>query len=121
MVFKWLETRKWAFLPNRKGSQPFGLDTDIMVWRELIGGVPVDGGRFTIPNPKKGFPDIAGVAMGGRLFAIELKLPGETAKPHQEEWLTWLTGFGVKAAVAHSLDDVALFFQELRNEIHGVA
>ncbi len=77
-----------------------------MAWRELIGGVPIGGGRFVIPNPKKGFPDIAGLFANGRHFAIEIKSKSGKVEPHQQKWLDDLASFGSFVLVARSLDEV---------------
>lgn len=46
----------------------------------------------------KGFPDLL-MVRGDRLLVAELKVPGNTTSPEQDEWLTRFRGAGVPAFV----------------------
>ena len=76
-------------------------------WRQPLGGIRMGSGKHR-KNPMSGFPDIAGVFPSGRMFAIEVKAPGEKPKPHQQEWLDKLGKSGVLVVVAKSIDDVLI-------------
>lgn len=81
---------------------------DLLVIRMHMGPV-LNCGRKT-PNPNKGFPDIFGVLPGrlGRMFAIEVKAPGEKLEPKQAEWRDKLVGVGVQYIVARSMRDAVV-------------
>lgn len=92
------------------------LDTiGVLWWRCNLGGVRRSGKGWT-PNPMKGFPDLAGLteAGQGRLFAIEVKRPGEVPEPHQADWHRKLAARGALVIVASSVSEV-------RNALEGAS
>jgi len=57
-----------------------------------------------------GYPDIEifwrGEFENTKLVCLEIKIPGEKAKPHQEEIHMWLRVLGHQVYVVHSIDEV---------------
>ena len=53
----------------------------------------------------RGMPDVLAVK-GGKLYAVEVKKPGGKTSGVQDDFLSRLRHFGVKAIVATSLADV---------------
>ena len=85
----------------------------VFAWRmETSGSVrPRQGGGFFMVRNRygRGKPDIAG-CKEGHGFVIEVKKPGEKAKPHQAEWMAdYEARGGGKATVAHSVDEALNF------------
>lgn len=78
----------------------------LLHWRVPLGGIKMGSGRHR-KNPMKGFPDIAGLTPGGRLFVIEVKREkGGILSDAQQVWLDNLRDAGAKVIVATSLEDV---------------
>jgi len=61
-----------------------------------------------MPNPLRGFPDLAGTvpSTAGRFFAIEVKSRRNGLRPKQRQWRADLINQGVVYILARSLDDV---------------
>ncbi len=76
----------------------------VLHWRQYTQGVQRKG--FKTKNPMAGFPDIAGVAKNGRLFAAEIKGPGDTMSDRQTFWIANLAANNAIAVVIKSFDDV---------------
>ncbi len=77
-------------------------------WRQNMGGVvyTLPNGEFRMrKNPMKGFPDIGGITKTGRLFAIEVKIPGNTTSPEQDMWISRLRESNALVYVLYTLDE----------------
>lgn len=59
-----------------------------------------------------GFPDIVG-AYRGRPIAIEVKMPGQKAKPHQTRMLGLLKEAGYFVSVCHSIYEAEAFLESI--------
>jgi ERCC4-related helicase len=57
-------------------------------------------------NPMAGFPDIAGLLSGGRLFAIEVKAKDGITSEAQDKWIAKLKAGGALVLVAKSVSEV---------------
>lgn len=62
--------------------------------------------RQAVKLADKGTADIVGMFKGGRMFAFEVKRPGEKARDDQKEFLARIEKGGGLAAVVTGLDDV---------------
>ena len=62
-------------------------------------------GDRTVSVGQRGEPDIQGMLLGGRAFAIEVKRPGEDLQPHQLAVIQRLNAAGALAGVAHSVEE----------------
>jgi hypothetical protein len=69
------------------------------------------------PYRVKGVSDILGVLRGGRMLAIEVKVPGKYPTPEQRAFINAVNVMGGLAFVARSLDDV---ISELEKGTRGV-
>jgi hypothetical protein len=86
----------------------------VKVWRCNTGAKK--GGRLKfglrdLDNQVKGTPDLIGIA-DGRPLAIEVKLPGEKAKPHQDAWLADWRAHGGIGLVVHSVSEAVTKAQD---------
>ena len=57
------------------------------------------------PYQQAGVPDIVG-CLGGKFFAIEVKVPGNKPTPLQEKVMQDIENAGGAVSVAYSVDDV---------------
>lgn len=65
------------------------------------------------PFGRKGEPDIMG-SYGGRMFVIEVKLPGKELTKIQEKRIVEWKQAGALAGVCNSLESVRMFIDHLR-------
>lgn len=75
--------------------------TDATPVRVLIDGRPIFHGRV-----RRGWPDITAVLPGGRLWGIEVKRPGQTLTPKQNEVRAEIESAGGYFTVAAGVADV---------------
>lgn len=74
-------------------------------------------GSITIYRPRRlrtglppGFPDLFGVAAGGRAVFIEVKSPAGRLRPEQNNFLQMMAMMGAAAGVARSVEDAEKIF-----------
>lgn len=84
-----------------------GQRDDIMMFRINVGKFrPLDGGPRVIQSAPEGTPDLLGVIMPGRAFAIEVKAPKGKQRTAQVAWQhAWEKRGGIYI-LARSLEDV---------------
>jgi len=61
-------------------------------------------------SPLKGVPDFIG-CYRGRMFGLEVKVPGKHAEPHQKAEIDAMNKAGAFARVVRSVEDMDVFFQ----------
>ena len=84
-----------------------GQRQDIMLFRINVGKFrPLDGGPRVIQSAPEGTPDLLGVIIPGRAFAIEVKAPRGKQRDVQVAWQTAWEKRGGIYILARSLDDV---------------
>ena len=117
--------------PRAKPAEPRGTEADVMkavhaflrvhprvAWfMRINSGAVSDGDRHVVfyrlwmrglGVRSKGMADYLGQLDDGRLFLLECKRPGlRKATPEQQELLEWCRWHGGRAAVVHSVEDVA--------------
>lgn len=87
-----------------------GRDPGLVLWRNTVVHAeqwdPKTGGAKHVHGGLPvGSADLVGVlAPGGRFLALEVKRPGERARPEQEAWLALVRTRGGFAAVVDSVD-----------------
>ncbi len=100
------EIRAWA------GTQP-----DVTLWRNNTGKLKDATGRWVTFGLAEGSADLVGILRChvhpipfrgvpcevGRFLALEVKRPGERARPEQEAWLALVRGMGGVAGVVTSV------------------
>lgn len=74
-------------------------------WRQNQGGMKTERGQFIRFAHVSGISDIIGV-MEGRFLAVEVKKPGQKAKPHQEAFLERVRASGGIAGVVTSVKEL---------------
>ena len=89
-----------------------GLEPDLVLWRNTVGQADVAdraGVRRLVYGLAVGSADLVGilrVAHGcGRWVALEVKRPGEKARPEQAEWLSLVRRMGGFACVVVSVEE----------------
>ena len=85
-------------------------------WRQNVGAAPYTykGKTRFIRYGQKGAADILGISIdktGGRLLAVECKVPGKSPTPDQQAFLDAINDQGGIAFCAHSLDEVIAYFK----------
>lgn len=80
------------------------IQTSIMNFIYSIGGLPIKQNQIGI-YAQAGVPDIL-ACIKGRFVAIEVKIPGETPKPHQKAFLEAIIKCGGVSMWADNLQDV---------------
>ena len=65
--------------------------------------------RGRIHMAPTGTPDIIGYLPGGRMLALEVKMPGKKPSVGQLEWIAKATSAGVASTVVRSVDDAVRF------------
>lgn len=68
------------------------------------------------PMSTKGISDILGALPGGRLLAIEVKMPGKKPTALQQRFIDAVNRAGGLAIVARCVDDVAVAIDYLRGK-----
>lgn len=76
----------------------------ILSWRNNSGQLRSKG--YSINLSPKGSPDIIGILPGGRMLAIEVKMPRESLTPTQNAFCRRLKDNGAAVFVARSVGDV---------------
>lgn len=90
------------------------LDTyQVLNWRQYMGAIKHRGPGGRAKNPLAGFPDRAGVTKKGRLWAAEIKGPGDTLSDKQIEWIHKLEANKVIVGVIRSYEDCVDFVGRL--------
>ncbi len=84
----------------------------VLHWKEYLGGVRRAGIGRT-PNPKAGFPDWGGVTERGRMWAAEIKGPGDRLSDKQKEWIIKLEANRVLTATLDSYGAIVDFVQRI--------
>lgn len=84
-----------------------GLRDDLFLFRINVGKFrPLDGGKRVIQSAPEGTPDLLGVMIPGRAFAIEVKAPRGTQREAQKRWQAAWEKRGGIYILAKSLADV---------------
>ena len=84
-----------------------GQRQDIMLFRINVGKFrPLDGGPRVIQSAPEGTPDLLGVIIPGRAFAIEVKAQRGKQRAVQVAWQNAWEKRGGVYILARSLDDV---------------
>lgn len=92
----------------------------VVAWNSPSGQARVRRGR--VHMAPKGTPDIVGyLDGGGRMLAIEVKVPGEEPKPHQAAWMDRARRAGVVVACAHSVAEAVAVVDAARRPARGAA
>ena len=111
------EIRSWA------GTQP-----DVTLWRNQTGALKDATGRLVTFGLCNGSADLVGVlrchvhpipfrgvpCSVGRFIALEVKRPGEKARPEQEAWLALVRSMGGVAGVVTSVDEAEALLMDAR-------
>lgn len=86
----------------------------VFAWRNNTTGVydPARG-RFRTFTGLKGVADILGVLPGGRLLAVEGKMPGNRPTRDQQAFLDGVRRAGGAALVVHSVEELERALREL--------
>ena len=86
------------------------LQPDFVCWRNntgAFGGVSAKGKKWFVRAGVRGASDIIGfTARGAHFVAIEVKRPGGTFRPGQQEFLAQVSEAGGFACVVRSIDDL---------------
>ena len=94
-----------------------GLEPDLVLWRNAVGQADVAdraGARRLVYGLAVGSADLVGIlavrdgatgAAVGRFVAIEVKRPGEKARPEQAQWLALVRRMGGFACVVVSVEE----------------
>ena len=85
----------------------------IVVWR-THSGTSMGGKMHHAPA---GTPDIIGYLPGGRMLALEVKLPGGVVSDAQANWLKHAKSQGVLCAVVRSPKDAADIVRDARFDV----
>lgn len=86
----------------------------VVVWREQSGSVRVRRGYMHLAP--EGTPDIVGYLPGGRMLALEVKLPKGKERPAQTEWLARAAAAGCCVATVRSVDEAVRFVRAAQKE-----
>ncbi len=85
-----------------------GSDARVVLWRNSTGVAEhfARGSTQTVRyGLAKGSADLVGLVHTGRFLALEVKRPGEKARPEQVMWLELVRRMGGFAAVVTSVDE----------------
>jgi hypothetical protein len=81
----------------------------VWAWRANSGTIVLKANakaqRRVVRGAAAGTPDILGVLPGGRLFGLEVKVPGGRVRPSQTAWHVQAAQHGVAVAVVHSISE----------------
>lgn len=89
---------------------------DLALWRNNVGELLDSRGRAVTFGLAIGSADLIGIlAPTGRFFALEVKVPGRKAKPHQETWLSLVRSLGGFAAVVTSVEEAQAALLRAKN------
>ncbi len=72
-----------------------------LIFRGNVGKVKLRDGRWFDTGLPKGFSDLFGADKDGRLFFIEVKVPGGRVRDEQKRFITAMRKRGLKAGIAH--------------------
>ncbi len=90
------------------------LDTyQVLHWRMPIDGIRSGSSGVRRKNPLAGFPDYSGPTKKGRLWAAEIKGPGDTLSDKQIAWIHDLEANNVIVGVIRSYEDCVDFVGRL--------
>jgi len=79
----------------------------IVINHRNVGIYKKDTGKYIpLPSGEKGISDILACSPEGKFVAIEVKRPGGTVSPDQQEFIERVNQKGGLAFVAYSIDDV---------------
>lgn len=84
----------------------------VLNWRSYVGPI-IHRIRTKTKNPMAGFPDRSGVTKRGRLWAAEIKGPGDRLSEKQMMWLAQLAANGCLTKVIKSYDDSVDFVSQI--------
>lgn len=87
-----------------------------LIFRGNVGKVKLRDGRWFDTGLPKGFSDLFGADKDGRLFFIEVKVPGGRIRDEQKRFLDAMTERGIRAGVAHNSTEA---LEIVRGERHG--
>lgn len=82
----------------------------VFAWRNNAGFLRV--GKRLIEMAPAGSPDIIGVLPGGKFIGVEVKCPGEEARPNQVQFHERLRSYGAAVAVVHSVTEARQFIDQ---------
>ena len=100
--------------------ESLGLETDLVIWRNNVGQAshwdPGSGRTLRVVyGLAPGSADLVGIlAPRGRLLALEVKRPGEKARPDQEAWLALVRSCGGFACVVTSVAEARAALERAR-------
>ena len=87
----------------------------IFCWKSNTTGIYDPVRKMFRTNHYKGVADIIGIAKGGFLIAVGVKMKGNKPSPEQVQFIETIKQFGGVACIAYSLEDV----EKLINEYFG--
>ncbi len=100
-----------------------GSEPDLLLLRNSCGTVKyyeekTGEPRFVTYGLGVGSPDLVGILIPrGRVFALEVKVPGEKPDPHQEKCHAIWRHFGAFVATVHSADEARAALARARGEV----
>lgn len=78
----------------------------IFCWKSNTTGIYDPVRKMFRTNHYKGVADIIGIAQGGFLVAVEVKMKSNKPSPEQVQFINTITTYGGVACIAYSLEDV---------------